>query len=167
MRCKCLTWHTEKRAEIKTLLPSSLMVKISLTDSSQITPLSLVLYVTHCQKKKCTCKHSAPWRVSCSNSIEEENHLVMGSFDMRHTIYVHSHQFRARVANTQPNIQSVQQPPAKIRSDCRSQQGVCCCAPLTCQTTAYIHAEKTKKKTLSSNQMDGQAAPGDQDSLIR
>lgn len=34
------------QAEIKTLLPSSLMVKISLTDSTQITLLSLALYVT-------------------------------------------------------------------------------------------------------------------------
>lgn len=37
------------QAQIKTLLPSSVMVKISLTDSSQITLLLAALYMTLCQ----------------------------------------------------------------------------------------------------------------------
>lgn len=46
MRCKCLTCYTETRAQIKTLLPSSVMVKISLTDFVQIALLLVTLYMT-------------------------------------------------------------------------------------------------------------------------
>lgn len=129
MRCKCLTWYTEMQAQIKTLLPASMMVKISLTDSSQITPLLSTLISLQPMMQTLSCDPNTQLSQKKKKKSTHKRCNIAGIW-----------------AASDSSIRTAQYPLTNtngwIRSDCMSCSDVRCCAPLTCQQQLHIKRQK-------------------------